>query len=210
MKDADIRNSFHKKVLRREHASKQTRVVDELGLMHGACRADVAVVNGRLIGYEIKSDSDSLRRLRTQIQAYNAIFDHVTIIVGEKHRPRIKHAVPKWWGIMFSTKAERGGIRFHVDRRSRTNPKVNMVSIARLLWRNEAVEILRTMGASASVLRSPRVKLYRHLARHLSANELKRVVRTYLKCRANWRYQSQPSPSDGSFQPIAMSSGLPG
>ena len=72
MNDAQIRSSFHSKKLRRHHATPDTLVVDELGLKHGKCRADIAVINGHLIGYEIKSDDDSLHRLARQVEAYNA------------------------------------------------------------------------------------------------------------------------------------------
>src|SRR5437879_5511788 len=109
MNDAQIRESFHRKVLRRHHLSTHTRVVDELGLMHGACRADVAVVNGRLIGYEIKSNSDSLARLKNQVLAYNKIFDNVTIIVGKRHRQAVREFIPSWWGIIVSERGKRGG-----------------------------------------------------------------------------------------------------
>ena len=54
MNDGRIRAAFHGKILRRQHLCPETLVLDELGLMHGRCRADIAVVNGCLIGYEIK------------------------------------------------------------------------------------------------------------------------------------------------------------
>jgi len=63
MNDAGIRRNLHCKKLRRHHVDPDTLVVDELGLKHGKCRADIAVINGHLMGYEIKSDDDSLRRL---------------------------------------------------------------------------------------------------------------------------------------------------
>jgi hypothetical protein len=38
-------------------------VLDELGIDHGRQRADIAVINGRMTGYEIKSDRDTLAPL---------------------------------------------------------------------------------------------------------------------------------------------------
>src|SRR5690348_7019228 len=94
MNDNEIRRNLHKKILSRHHASSKTLVIDELGLMHGAFRADIAVVNGRLTGYEIKSNADSLARLKIQTTAYNAVFDRVAIVVGERHRKAIASRVP--------------------------------------------------------------------------------------------------------------------
>ena len=58
MNDMLIRESFHRQVLKRYRRSPHTLVLNELGLRHGKCRADIAVVNGSLTGYEIKSDDD--------------------------------------------------------------------------------------------------------------------------------------------------------
>jgi hypothetical protein len=66
MNDPLIRKAFHCSFLQKEHAAPTTLVVDELGLEHGKCRADIAVINGHLIGYEIKSGTvqKSLQRGR--------------------------------------------------------------------------------------------------------------------------------------------------
>ena len=48
MNDEQIRLQFHLKRLRRQHEDSEMVVVDELGLKHGRCRADIAVINGHL------------------------------------------------------------------------------------------------------------------------------------------------------------------
>src|SRR5438093_602201 len=103
MNDALIRERFHKQRLWRFHASPNTLVVDELGLKHGKCRADIAVINGHLAGYEIKSDEDSLDRLEEQVEVYSAVFDRATVVVGTKHVGSIRSVVPRWWGIVPTT-----------------------------------------------------------------------------------------------------------
>ena len=60
-------------------------MVDELGVCRGQVRIDVAVVNGRFHGYEIKSDRDSLRRLDGQVDLYSKVLDRATIVVGDRH-----------------------------------------------------------------------------------------------------------------------------
>jgi len=58
------------------------------------------VVNGKLHGYEIKSDADTLKRLPAQAEVYSAVFDLVTIVVGEHHLDTVRAIVPEWWGIV--------------------------------------------------------------------------------------------------------------
>jgi hypothetical protein len=118
MNDALIRENFHRKILRKHHEAPGTLVIDELGLRHGTNRADIAVLNGHFIAYEIKSDEDSLKRIESQITAYNAIFDRATVIVGRRHLEKVERLVPRWWGI---TAALQGRRRASDSRRFREN-----------------------------------------------------------------------------------------
>jgi len=174
-------------MLRRQHTRKDTLVIDELGLNHGKCRADIAVVNGHLVGYEIKSDNDSLRRLGLQVESYNAVFDRAFIVVGDRHIDRIQDHVPEWWGVIVSSRGPRGAINFSMIRKAQVNRSVDLISVARLLWRDEAVEILQQRRLPSRVLRQPRAVLYKLLAELLNTCELRKAVRQYLQKRKNWR-----------------------
>jgi hypothetical protein len=203
MNDTEIRQHFHQKYLERYRDIDGVRIVDELGLMHGACRADIAVVNGLLVGYEIKSEEDSLSRLERQIGAYDAIFDLINLIVCEKHRPIATDRLPKHWGIIVSVRELKGGIKFRRQRKAARNPNVDPFSLARLLWKSEAIEVLEKLGEKRGLLRSSKAVLYRKLIDQISLQHLKRVVRTYLKKREGWRDQKRPSPNGDLFQPTS-------
>lgn len=197
MNDAEIRKNFHKKVLRRHHTRGDTLIVDELGLKHGKCRADIAVVNGQLNGFEIKSDRDSLCRLSEQVSVYSAVFDHATILVGLRHAISVQELVPKWWGIILCTCGRRGAINFKTVRRAKINGNVDPSSVAELLWRDEAREVLNKRGVPPRVLRQGRAVLYKYLTDMLDIDELRSIVRGYLKTRKNWRCPVALSPNDG-------------
>ncbi len=203
MNDTEIRQNFHRKRLRQQHAQKDTLVIDELGLNHGKCRADIAVINGHLIGYEIKSNKDSLRRLEKQVKSYNSVFDRVSIIVGDRHLTSIQNHVPRWWGVIATTKGSRGAVNFDIIREAKSNKSTNPISIARLLWRNEAVEILQQKKFPSRILRQPRAVLYECLVDSLNICELRKFVREYLKKRKNWRRPESPSQRGDLFQPVA-------
>lgn len=198
MRDRDVRQALHRKVLKEHHGKDDTRVLDELGLRHGTCRVDIAVVNGYLHGYEIKSDADTLNRLPAQVSIYSAVLDRATLVVGEKHAGKAKDMVPGWWGICIAKAGPRGGIAFPSLRPYRMNPTLDPVAIAELLWRPEVVEILRALGTPDPVLRKPRAALYRHLAGIVELDELRGLVRQRLKARERWRGQRPPSSGVGS------------
>src|ERR1700735_5066660 len=103
MRDLDIRRELRQQISRVHTGDPDTLVVEELGLCQGLARVDVAVINGSIHGYEIKSDQDTLSRLPAQAVTYNRVLDFVTIVVGSCHVQRIRQSIPRWWGLSVAT-----------------------------------------------------------------------------------------------------------
>lgn len=202
VRDRDVRMALHHKVLMDHHGDSNTRVLDELGLRHGVCRVDIAVVNSYLHGYEIKSDADTLERLPNQIFIYCSVLDRATLVVGKKHVEKAKAIIPEWWGIKVVTAGPRGAINFETHRPVSMNPKIDPIALAELLWRPEAVSLLQELGAPAVVLRKPRASLYQYLAEVLKLDELRHFIRQFLKAREKWRGLSSPSSGADLSTPI--------
>lgn len=196
MNDHQLRRALKSKVLARHAKDPDTRIVDELGLRHGAARVDIAVVNGIIHGYELKSDKDNLKRLPHQVQIYNSVLDKVTLVVGRRHAVEAEGLIPNWWGIKLATVGPRGGFEFVDMRRANTNPSLDLLSISKLLWRNEALTLLEELGEADSVRYSPRALVYAHLAAIADSALIRERVRYQLKFRTDWRPVS-PQMSDG-------------
>lgn len=196
MNDADIRMGLKQKVLRHHIMDANALVLDEVGLRHGAARIDLLVVNGLLHGYEIKGDTDTLRRLGNQVRVYCSVLDRVTMVVGEKHLETVIAEVPYWWGIRSAATGQRGGMAFPVMRRARMNPALNPVDVAKLLWRNEALDYLTEIGCDAGVRTKPRRVLYERLGECVALPELRARVRDQLRRRTDWR-SAEPQKLDG-------------
>src|SRR4051812_31334192 len=118
LRDNDIRAALRAFV--DEPRSSGGVVIEELGLNKGSVRVDLAVVNGIMHAYEIKSDVDSLRRLATQAEVYGKCFDRVSLVSGRKHFKLASAAVPQWWGLVRVTPSENGP-KFRVVRKPRVN-----------------------------------------------------------------------------------------
>src|ERR1043165_6227884 len=98
LRDIDIRRALRRFV---EPADRtDTVVIEELGIGKHAVRVDMAIVNGSMHAYEIKSDVDTLRRLSVQAEHYGKCFDQITLVVGPKHVKVARASVPKWWGLV--------------------------------------------------------------------------------------------------------------
>lgn len=192
LKDNEIRAAAHATLLARARACPDTIVIDELGLDHGACRVDIAVINGHIRGVEIKADADVLDRLPGQIAAYGAVVDRATLIAAPRHINKAMALLPDWWGVMSAERKLSGEVHFRTLRPEHANRGVDPLTLARLLWRPEAAAILRELGTSEKLLRQPREDLYRALVSALPRRLLASHVRHALKVREAWRDRPEP------------------
>jgi hypothetical protein len=193
VRDCEIRAAAHATLLRHARACPDTIVLDELGVDHGACRVDIAVINGHIRGLEIKADADVLDRLPGQVAAYGAVVDRATLLASPRHIARALPLLPEWWGVMSAEQRSSGVIAFRIVRREHANRSVDPLTLARLLWRPEAAAILRALGIAEKHLRQPREDLYRMLVKALPRRVLAERVRHALKVREAWRDRPKPS-----------------
>ncbi len=177
MRDRDLRAALLRRAL----------ILQELGLRHGAARVDVAVVNGLLHGYELKSDSDSLGRLARQAVVYGSVLDRVTLVVGQRHAEAATRMIPDWWGLQVAEMGPRGGVLFSSVRRTRNNPSQDVVAVAKLLWREEALKLLQQLGAAEGFMSKPRAAIYARLAEVADPDAIRARVRDRLRNRTGWR-----------------------
>jgi hypothetical protein len=112
---------------------------------YDAGRADVLTVSDVVSGYEIKSDADSFARLPKQVIAYEALCDFCTIVVGPKHLAHARAALPTSWGIVVAEAADRG-VFLRRERLATRNSDVEPAAIARQLWKEEGVALLKEQG----------------------------------------------------------------
>lgn len=188
MRDADIRKVLHQTEIKRLCLEDPTSlVIDELGLLEGKYRMDVAVINGKMHGYEIKSASDNLERLPKQQKNYDKIFDKITLVADEKHVVQAMKIVPTWWGLMTAC-WRNGEPALEEIWPARLNFAVDPYCLSQLLWRDEAWKLLREKGLGRGMSMQRRKHLWRVLAEELPLEDLKEGVRHALKVRTDWRH----------------------
>ena len=185
--DSDIRRALHAKRLHRARADPHTLVIDEPGLAHARVRIDVAVINGSIHGYEIKSDVDTLHRLSTQVEIYRRTLQKLTVVAAPKHLLEVMSGTPEWCGVIAAEEGPRGGIGFRTERSAIANPDVEPVMVAHLLWHDEAVGLLSQMGYAPNQLRRPRKHLYEMLCETMTLREISTAIRTLMARRQAWK-----------------------
>lgn len=184
--DLDVRASLNNQLFNEVTNERDTLIINELVLCQGEARADLAVVNGILHGYEIKSDRDTLDRLPKQIEVYNKVFDEITIVTGENHLKHVTRLVPKWWGISIATKSNENNVKIDHVRISEPNIDVDAFSLAQFLWRDEIIKLLLNV-CDKEVKKLPKFKLWPYVAEKIELVYLKDYVRQCIKSRSNYK-----------------------
>jgi hypothetical protein len=177
--DPDVR-ALLKEYLESVHDGTGTVLLEELGLCQGDVRVDVAAVNGELSGFEIKSPSDTLARFPNQCRIYSKVVDRAWLVAPLK--ALAKADVPDWWGQIGVFELD-DRLALRVVRPSAMNPKIHAMSLARLLWRDEALEVLRNAGRARGVMTKSRKMIWKRLIECVELDDLRAAVRAALKRR---------------------------
>ena len=198
MKDLDIRIVLSKFLHDKFVLHDPTFILlYEFGLCQGTARIDMAVINGHIHGFEIKSEQDTLYRLEQQMEVYSKTLDYLTLVTNKKHLRELRHVLPKWCGIMVVNERD----EIHQKRVAKLNRNIDPNSLVQLLWRDEAIDILRQLGHSKG-LNQPNRVLWERIASSISIEDLNARVRETLKVRratTSWRSDQPQELRDDSL-----------
>ena len=193
-RDADIRNVLMASLKAKYSDKNNDLIVEEFGCK--TARADVAVINGVLHAYEIKSDSDSLDRLPSQIDAYQGVFEYVTLVCGHRLLERARIEVPKWWGLQ-KAELKNGTVAIREIRAPKPNPSQSPLAVAKMLWKTEALAVLRKYGRKGATSRCTADEVWNIVAAHIPVAELTNEVRQAIKARGGSGFAKLSVPDDG-------------
>jgi hypothetical protein len=140
--DATLRAIVKSKLARRHARDHDAFVIEELPVSRGDARVDLAVVNGRIEGVELKSSLDTLDRLPRQASIYSQAMDRMTLVAAPDHVAEAVGMVPDWWSVFEAEAGPRGGIQLRRVRQGRLNPSPSARGYVGLLERDELVSLL--------------------------------------------------------------------
>ncbi|PBJ14362.1 sce7726 family protein [Flavobacterium sp. ACN6] len=185
MKDPCIRELLRTTELKHYIDDNDSKIVEELSLPVAKARIDIAVINGSLHGYEIKSASDTLQRLPAQIEAYTKVFDFLSIVTEEKYGQKILDYVPDWIGVLICN--EKNGVKsINELRKPIKNESRESIYIAKLLWREELMECLEELQIKFRK-KDRNWLLCEALSSNLDTDSISAIVRNKLKKRETWK-----------------------
>ena len=202
MRDVDIRRELDA-ILHCQHSGDgDTLIRHEVGLCANERRIDIAVFNGEISGYEIKSDADTLNRLFRQAGAYGRVLDRVTLVTTLRHLEKAVDLLPSWWGVVVA-KQDQGHVILKSMRKPCINTELDPFSLAQLLWRSEALEELKARGLSKGLSKKARHYIWLTLAEAIDIEELRVLVRERVKVRPEWLAGQRRVQNDATRPTVA-------
>lgn len=197
MNDRQVRDALKRRIIAQRMKANSSVLLEEVGLGHGAVKADLVLVGKTLHGFEIKSDGDTLNRLADQVRFYSSVFDRVTLVVGYRHAYEALHLVPEWWGVAVVHKDSRSAIHFADARAAHRNPLPDIDAVVKLLWREEALAFLSRIGQADGMRSKNRAAIYGRIASGANVASVMSWVCDKFKCRAGWKSGVPRKPCDG-------------
>jgi len=184
--DTDIRPALKARLLAEHSSDSSTVLLEELGLCRGQVRIDLALVNGQLHGFEIKSDRDSLRRLASQADIYSKVFDQTTLVVGPRHLADALELIPCWWEVWL-VESTLDGPTFKTIRPGTKNFRLEPRMLVELLWLETAVALLNNRGLARGIKGKPRCVVWDRICEEIDTQDIAQAVREQLRNRASQR-----------------------
>lgn len=178
-------------------------IINEMVVANWSRRADIAVANGRLYAYEIKSDADTLKRLPGQVELFSSHFDKLTLVVASKFVSSVLESYPPEVGVL-EVVSERGIIRLRQARAGRIVENKNSAILSSFLTKSDLCRLLRREGIKVS-LDSPRSELVRQVC-GLSCRVVKEYVLSFLKSKYKTTFDafSCARLSLGTYESISL------
>ncbi|GAA5192447.1 hypothetical protein GCM10023322_52050 [Rugosimonospora acidiphila] len=146
---------------------------------------DVAVINGDISGFEIKSDEDKLARLAGQVDMYGRVLDRAALVTTDRYVAAALTLIPAWWSVWIA-KQDNGIVALANLRAGHRNASVEPFAVAQLLWREEAMAELRARELHRGLSGVRRWFVWQRLAESVELEELQAIVRGALRARRNW------------------------
>jgi hypothetical protein len=95
------KNAIASEILIGRHSLQTSGLLTEV--QAGASKADLVLINGETVAYEIKTELDSLDRLSSQLASYQTAFDRVYVVSHERYLDRIAERLPRTVGLLCLT-----------------------------------------------------------------------------------------------------------
>lgn len=143
IKKNKFRNEYtYRYTLIKHYLSLRRRVRILAEFRAGFCKADLVIVNDSFTAFEIKTERDSLQRLKWQIENYQKIFPIVYVLAAQRHEKAILNTLTNDIGIMVIN--AKNGIEY-IRKATERIDLMQPLILSDSLRKNEALALLENL-----------------------------------------------------------------
>lgn len=148
-------------------------VLEEVRVHNGNAIADVVAIHQEPHCYEIKGETDAIRRIVRQGVFYDLAFQRITLVTTTNHLSSAERLCPQHWGIIVADrKADKTRLRYL--RRAALSKRFNKQAALLTLWKRELVALCD--GNLNKVEKISRHSLTTILADQLAPSDVSRMI----------------------------------
>lgn len=170
--DKEIRAALLEHLRSRPVAPKA--VLEEVRVHNGNAIADVVAVHSSAHCYEIKGETDAIRRIVRQGAFYDQAFQRITLVTTENHLQQVDRLAPAHWGVMVAGWAGSNTPKLRYLRKATDSPKFDKQTALLTLWKSELLSVCVADEESAHKL--SRLSLTRLIADKKAAREISTMI----------------------------------
>jgi S-adenosylmethionine:diacylglycerol 3-amino-3-carboxypropyl transferase len=143
-------------------------ILEEVRVHNGNAIADVVSIHTRPHCYEIKGETDEIRRIVKQGEFYDRAFQRITLVTTKNHLAAAERIAPSHWGVMVaSTRANHELPALRYIRKSTDSPLFDKQVALLTLWKSELLSLC--VDEVSHLAKLNRLGLTKHLAQEHAA-----------------------------------------
>lgn len=139
------KNLITTKILIKKHSLESSVLISEMYVENS--KADVVIFNGTSTVYEIKTELDSLNRLKSQLNSYLKCFDKIYIVTTKENILKLENNIPDKVGLIEVTK--KNALKEYKKAKS-NKENIDKNELFRLLRKNEIISLMDKLGYDVS------------------------------------------------------------
>lgn len=169
--DKDIREALISHLWQRSLSPRA--VIEEVRVHNGNAIADVVAVYQAPHCYEIKGETDAIRRIVRQGEFYDRVFQRITLVTTSNHLRSAERLCPPHWGVLI---AERGAVKIRLKyiRRASLSSSFDKQAALLTLWKRELIALCD--GDLTGVEKISRQSLTNIIAANLAPNDVSKKI----------------------------------
>ena len=182
LNDSQIRLALQKHLLNKRPAP--FKLINELTVHNGNAIADLVSITSEMHGYEIKGETDNVRRLKQQSGYYDLVFPKSTVVLTKNHLKWAEDNLPTHWGII-QAEPHKQGLKLKHKRKSLNNPYFEKEKSLLILRKQELISAAEKHAHIIAKQKHTREEIAKAISKKLNKKSILFAIKSELLTRAS-------------------------